>query len=168
MTDDVLPTTTPTQDSVEIGETREFKYTQLISDLQSIATERAFRIELEKVEAKYDMGEAIIKSGLYEPYAYGQQLIPMISKDLGVGERTLYWVLQRPGDSTASFRPYPSIRSAGLTLEKCWDHHGMGYRSRTTGCPSLVPSLSRRQPERLSVTARRKWVNPGRKTITIK
>lgn len=96
MTDDgsTTTTTTKTQDSVEIGATREFKYTQLISDLQSIATERAFRIELEKVEAKYDMGEAIIKSGLYEPYAYGQQLIPMISKDLGVGERTLYWVLQ--------------------------------------------------------------------------
>jgi|TARA_Y100001938_G_scaffold150486_2_gene241636 hypothetical protein len=80
--------------ALEATETREAKYTALVSELQSIATERAFRIELEKVEAKYDMGEAIIRSGLYEPYAYGQQLIPMIAKDLGIGERTIYWVLQ--------------------------------------------------------------------------
>lgn len=82
------------QEAVEVGETREAKYAYLVSELQAIATERGFRIELEKVEAKYDMGEAIISSGLYEPYAYGQQLIPMIAKDLAIGERTIYWVLQ--------------------------------------------------------------------------
>ena len=90
------------QEAVEVGETREAKYAHLVSELQSIATERGFRIELEKVEAKYDMGEAIIGSGLYEPYAYGQQLIPMIAKDLGIGERTIYWVLQFYRQVTAS------------------------------------------------------------------
>ena len=79
---------------VEVGANREVQYTQLISELQAIGTERAFRIELEKVEAKYEMGEAISRSGLYEPYAYGAKLIPMIAKDLGMAERTLYWVLQ--------------------------------------------------------------------------
>ena len=89
------PSELPTpQESIEVSATREAKYSHLVSELQSIATERAFRIELEKVEAKYDMGEAIAVSGLYEPHAYGQQLIPMIAKDIGVGERTLYWVLQ--------------------------------------------------------------------------
>ena len=82
------------QEAMEVGETREAKYAHLVSELQSNATERGCRIELEKVEAKYDMGEAIISSGLYEPYAYGQQLIPMIAKDLAIGERTIYWVLQ--------------------------------------------------------------------------
>ena len=82
------------QEAMEVGETREAKYAHLVSELQSIATERGFRIELEKVEAKYDMGEAIISSGLYEPYAYGQQLIPLIAKALAIGERTIYWVLQ--------------------------------------------------------------------------
>lgn len=69
-------------------------YAHLLEHIQAVRVERAHRIAHELIETKYDIGEAVVTSGLYEPYAYGARLVPKLAEDLGMGARTLYYCME--------------------------------------------------------------------------
>lgn len=79
---------------VQIESQKEEIYAQLVEQLRTVTVETAYRIDMEKLEARYEMGRMIVTSGLYEPYAYGAGLVKMLSHDMGISQRHLYWLIR--------------------------------------------------------------------------
>ena len=69
-------------------------YYALLERIQTVQTERRFRLEMELIELKYGIAEEIIRSGLYTPKASGARLIDKLCHDLNMKQTTLYTAIQ--------------------------------------------------------------------------
>lgn len=68
-------------------------YSHLLESIRVIQVERGYRASMELIEARYEIGEVIWQSGLYQPYAYGQKLVPQLAQDLNISSRNLHYSL---------------------------------------------------------------------------
>jgi hypothetical protein len=78
----------------ELTEVERYEY--LLQTLSAIATEAGFNMRMTLIEAKYQIGEAIVTGGWYQKGVHGQSkgIIDRIGTDMGVSSRDVYYCIQ--------------------------------------------------------------------------